>query len=169
MELAHVSKPLDSRPQMRPALINVWGEDGLEDLERAWEDYFTECEAKNQRPSVAGLAITAKVNWGTFRNYRWKKDWLPPAWECAIKRAWDRVVRGVEDLLINRPSGQVGCIFWLKNNAGYRDTVEHDIGPNLQDGMRMLVAGVLASQKFLDQPTVIDAEVKDVGHDDDES
>lgn len=93
----------------------------VEELQAGIDKYF---EAQHGKPlTMAGLARALDCDRHTLLNYSNENSDRPEfasaEFVAAIKRARRRVEEWVEEELFgNRP---VGPIFWLKNNAGWKD------------------------------------------------
>lgn len=93
--------------------------DNVEDLSERIEQYFRECEEEKKRPTIIGLSLALDMARKTLLEYE-KND----EFSNTIKRAKARVAQVWEDRLFD--SGATGAIFWLKNNAGWRDVVVNE-------------------------------------------
>ncbi len=78
--------------------------------------YFKSCNAENP-PLISGLAYALDMTTECLRNYG-----IGDEFSATVKRAKQRVEIAVEKNL-HAPSC-VGSIFWLKNNAGWKDKTE---------------------------------------------
>lgn len=83
------------------------------------EVYFTKCEVDKEFPTITGLAMALDMSTEALRMYQEKDAFL-----ATIKRAKQRVELAWEQRLLAPGSGP---IFWLKNNAGWRDKTESEI------------------------------------------
>jgi hypothetical protein len=75
-------------------------------------------------PTMAGLALELDMSSRALRNYAEKTEFLP-----TIKRARQKVETAWETALIR---GGSGSIFWLKNNAGWKDKTEREHSGSLR-------------------------------------
>lgn len=75
--------------------------------------------APDKPPTMAGLALALKMHRDTLHDYSRK-----PLFSDTIKQARLRIEAYWESNLAT--SGCSGSIFWLKNNAQYRDKIETD-------------------------------------------
>lgn len=124
-------------PGGRPLLFET-----REDLEKAINQYFKDCEEyredvitkegavvsikKSRRPTIAGLAYALDIDRQTLYNYEKREKFFD-----IIKKARNRVIANFEDGLANG-EGSAGLIF-LTKNYGYTDRTEvtHDIKGSL--------------------------------------
>jgi len=94
-----------------------------EDMQQAIDEYFAQCDDKNP-PLISGLAYHLDMTTESLRYYQ-KQD----EFSAVVKKAKQRVEIAVEKNL--HSSACTGSIFWLKNNAGYRDKTEQELsGPD---------------------------------------
>ena len=92
-----------------------------DDMQKAIDRYFAECELKEKPRTYAGLAISLGfTSRQSLLNYEEKPEFLD-----TIKRARLVVQEDVESRLFG--ANATGSIFWLKNNADYRDRSEQEI------------------------------------------
>lgn len=90
-----------------------------EELQQAIDSYFAQCDDKNP-PLISGLAYHLEMTTESLRNYQERDEFF-----AIVKRAKQRVEIAVEKNL--HGSACTGSIFWLKNNAGYRDKTEQEL------------------------------------------
>ena len=90
-----------------------------EELESKINEYFAEQEAKKEPLTMSGLAYFLGVDRDSLINYSHRE-----AFFGTVKRARDRVIAETESRLLKAGTPTVGCIFWLKNNAGWVDKQE---------------------------------------------
>ncbi len=92
-----------------------------ERLQEIIDEYFLRCEENGDIPTTAGLALAIGVTSKTLRRHETGEsgDDLCPT----IKRAKQRVEEAWERALLR---GGSGVIFWLKNNAGWKDQPQAD-------------------------------------------
>lgn len=88
------------------------------ELENAINQYFQKCEEKQKPYTMTGLALSLGIDRTTLINYG-KKD----LFSTLIKNAKAKVEEQLEESLY-RLGNNSGVIFNLKNNYGWRDTVE---------------------------------------------
>lgn len=94
-----------------------------EEMQAAIDAYFAQCDDDNP-PLMAGLAYHLDMTTESLRNYRDRDEFFG-----IVKRAKQRVEIAVEKKL--HGPACTGSIFWLKNNAGYRDKTEQELsGPD---------------------------------------
>lgn len=90
-----------------------------EELEKGINKYFAQCD-ENQKPyTMSGLAYSLGIDRVTLINYG-KND----LFFTLIKEAKDRVQAQLEENALMGKSNSTFTIFNLKNNYGWRDTVE---------------------------------------------
>jgi hypothetical protein len=96
----------------RPRLYN-----SAEEVQEIVDKYFAELD--DEIPTMAGLALELGMSSRSLRNYAKEQEFFP-----TIKAARQKVEKAWESALIR---GGSGPIFWLKNNAGWRDKTERDV------------------------------------------
>lgn len=89
-----------------------------EELEKAINEYFDKCDKKGKPYTMTGLALSLGVDRRTLINYGNKDLFF-----SLIKNAKAKVEEQLEESLY-RLGNNSGVIFNLKNNYGWRDTVE---------------------------------------------
>lgn len=90
-----------------------------EELQKGIDKYFAQCD-ENQKPyTMSGLAYSLGIDRVTLINYG-KND----LFFTLIKEAKDRVQAQLEENALMGKSNSTFTIFNLKNNYGWRDTVE---------------------------------------------
>lgn len=95
----------------------------VEELEKAINKYFKECEDKEKPYTMSGLALSLGVDRRTLTNYSNKEMFFP-----LIKKAKLKIEQQLEENLY-RLGNNSGVIFNLKNNYGWKDTVEVENKP----------------------------------------
>jgi hypothetical protein len=105
-------KPPQSPPPRLPGRPRIF--ETPEDMEIAVEEYFEYCEANHRPLTIAGLAMALGMGRTTLHDYSVKGDFA-----AVVKRAKRLVEVSVEERLFG--NNATGSIFWLKNNAGYKD------------------------------------------------
>lgn len=98
-------------PGGRPRLYN-----SAEEVQEIVDAYFA--EIGDEIPTMAGLALALGMCTETLRNYGKREEFFG-----TIKKARQKVENAWESALIR---GGSGPIFWLKNNAGWKDKSEVD-------------------------------------------
>ena len=88
------------------------------ELEKAINKYFNKCDEKEKPYTMTGLALSLGIDRTTLINYG-KRD----LFSTLIKNAKAKVEEQLEESLY-RLGNNSGVIFNLKNNYGWRDTVE---------------------------------------------
>ena len=104
----------DKHPGGRPRLYT-----SREEVEKLIQDYFTSCEEKEKPKTMQGLANALGMTRETLCQYAKQEEFSD-----AIRNARDQVVAEIEEKLLKAGTPTVGCIFWLKNNAGWVDKQE---------------------------------------------
>lgn len=122
------SKPeAATKPNGRPRLYK-----SAEDFASKVEDYFTECEAKDRKPSLTGLCVFMdfcdKESFSNYENYG-------EEFSRTVKKTRLRIEENRIQLLTDKASFTPGIIFDLKNNHGWVDKqeVEHSGQIGLMD------------------------------------
>jgi hypothetical protein len=95
-----------------------------ESLEKAIKDYFEDIEARDQSPTMTGLALALDLSRQGLVNYANNEKYFD-----TIKRAKQKVEAYNEQKLISGTPA-TGLIFNLKNNFGWKDTTEQSITTN---------------------------------------
>lgn len=86
------------------------------------DQFFSECDAGKRPPSVTGLAMSLSISREQLLRYEDER----PGYSEAVKKARERIQRGIEEAIIEggkAGKNVVGLIFWLKNNANWRDVM----------------------------------------------
>ncbi len=104
-------------PAGRPRKFNT-----AEEIQDAIDAYFATCNDENP-PLISGLAYHLDMTTESLRRYGEHEEF-----SAIVKKAKQRIEMAFEK---NMHSGAcTGSIFWLKNNAGYRDKTEQELsGP----------------------------------------
>lgn len=105
-------------PAGRPPKFNT-----PEEMQQAIDQYFAQCNDDNP-PLISGLAYHLDMATESLRRYGENDQF-----SAIVKKAKQRIEMSFEK---NMYGGQcTGSIFWLKNNAGYRDKTEQEVsGPD---------------------------------------
>ncbi|NTU49504.1 MAG: hypothetical protein HGA87_01175 [Desulfobulbaceae bacterium] len=92
-----------------------------EDMQNAIDSYITECNENNRPYTVMGLALSIGMCRDSLCEYAKKGEFSD-----TVKRAKAFVQMSVEERLMSGTNA-TGSIFWLKNNAGWKDmqALEH--------------------------------------------
>lgn len=98
----------------RPKLYN-----NVEDMEKIIEEYFIMCDEKEKPYTMSGLAYALDMDRKSLLNYSKDEKFFP-----TIKRARERVEAQLEENALMGKANSTFTIFNLKNNYGWRDTVE---------------------------------------------
>ena len=104
-----------------------------EEMQVIIDRYFAECAGNKTPVTMAGLAYALGMTTRALLEYAKKDKFLP-----TIKEARQFVESSVETLLLSG-NHAAGAIFWLKNNAGWKDKVETEHSGTLT--LESLVAG----------------------------
>ena len=126
----------------------------VEELDTLLQAYYHDCDTRKVPYSIYGLCDALDVSRQTLLEYEGEvegRNQGSPAFADAIKRAKRRVMQSVEEQLLSRDRQVAGHIFWLKNNAGWRDVQEVDHTHTL------LAIGQPGSVPSALEPPVIDA------------
>ena len=106
--------PREKHPGGRPRLYN-----SPEEMQEAIDKYFSECEVKEKPKTMQGLANALGMERHGLLNYADRDEFY-----ATVKNARDIVTSEIEEKLLKSGQPTVGCIFWLKNNAGWVDKQE---------------------------------------------
>lgn len=90
--------------------------ESAEEVSEIVDKYFEDCTTKEEFPTISGLAMSLDMTTETLRMYG-KDD----KFSATIRRAKQLVEMAWEQKLLTPGSGP---IFWLKNNAGWKDKQE---------------------------------------------
>lgn len=94
-------------------------------LKKDIDAYFAACEKAKKPFTVMGLCNVLGICRQTWHNYQNKWEEYAEVMEPARRRVeqwWEERLAG---------TACTGAIFWLKNNGGYKDTLQQEIsGPN---------------------------------------
>lgn len=87
-------------------------------------EFCQECEENKRTPTIAGLCRKMGITPRTLYNYEARDEFSfeVNAVRLRISEVWEARLIG---------SGTAGAQFWLRNNAGYKDTRQTELsGPN---------------------------------------
>lgn len=90
-----------------------------EELQKGIDKYFKECDEKQKPYTMSGLALSLGVDRRTLVNYAEKDLFF-----SQIKEAKSRVQAQLEENALMGKGNATFTIFNLKNNYGWRDSVE---------------------------------------------
>lgn len=90
-----------------------------EELQKGIDLYFQECDEKEKPYTMSGLAYSLGIDRITLINYA-KRD----SFFTLVKKAKQKVEQQLEENALMGKSNSTFTIFNLKNNYGWRDTVE---------------------------------------------
>ena len=88
------------------------------ELKKAIDNYFKKCDEQNRPYTISGLALSLGIDRRTIINYGNKDLFF-----ALIKEARAKVEQQLEESLY-RLGNNSGIIFNLKNNYGWKDSVE---------------------------------------------
>ena len=100
-----------------------------EDMQVKIDQYF---DQDPDNITITGLAIALDMDRSSIVNYAEKTEYFP-----IIKAARSRIESMVEKRLLSGKINVAGLIFWLKNNAGWRDTQEININDVTPSRLRL--------------------------------
>ena len=90
-----------------------------EQLQEGIDNYFKDCDNRNLPYTISGLAESLDIDRDTLVNYRKRESY-----SALIKKAKQKVERQLEENALLGKGNATFTIFNLKNNYGWRDTVE---------------------------------------------
>ncbi len=91
------------------------------EMQKRIDIYFADCDSRNEPYTMTGLSISLDLDRDTLLRYG-----KTEAFYFTIKKAREKVVNSIEKKLITE-ANPTGKIFWLKNNANWRDTQDQNI------------------------------------------
>ena len=103
--------------------------ENAKELGKKIDSYFSECRTEKKIPLITELALHLGVDRNTLLRY--EKEYDDPEIAAIIRDAKARVETGIERRLIEGKGSPAGAIFWLKNNAGWRDVVDTHVSGTL--------------------------------------
>lgn len=114
---------MPKHPGGRPPLF-----DNAEDMQAIIDDYFdsllpTEDNPAGEFPTISGLALALGMTTKALREYGERDEF-----SSTVRKAKQKVELSWEQRLLQPGSGP---IFWLKNNAGWKDKTETEHTGNL--------------------------------------
>ena len=101
-------------PGGRPRLYN-----SAEQMKKDIDKYFEDCDVKDRPYTMSGLAYALNMDRRSLVNYANKDEFF-----LTIKSARERVQQQLEENALMNKANSIFTIFNLKNNFGWRDTVE---------------------------------------------
>ena len=104
----------DSRGRGRPRKYSSPGE-----MEQIINDYFRECESKEEPKTIYGLALALDLTYEGLMGYSTRDDY-----SGLVKRAKEEIIREVETRGHLSKANPAFAIFWLKNVAKWADKSE---------------------------------------------
>lgn len=95
-------------------------------MQKKIDEYFADCRENEEPLTISGLAYALGMTTECLRTYGQSDQF-----SVTVKRAKQIVERDVEKRLFG--ANATGSIFWLKNNAGWKDKqdIEHSGGVHL--------------------------------------
>ena len=93
-----------------------------EELREKIDAYFAECDAQKKPYTITGLALALDTNRQTLLRY--ENEYEDQEIAGLIRRAKTRCEADAENRLLTGKGSPAGVIFWLKNNAGWRDQTD---------------------------------------------
>lgn len=113
-----------------------------EELERVINLYFDTCDRQERPYTVSGLAFTVGMTRDQLIKYQERPEFMD-----TIKYAKQKVAVYVEEQLYRKSGSVTGIIFSLKNNFGWKDSIEN-VNKNLN--MNDLLKRIEESDEPLD-------------------
>lgn len=98
----------------RPKLYN-----NVEDMQKDIDEYFKLCDKKDKPYTMSGLANALNMSRQSLINYSKDSEFFD-----TIKKARSEVEQQLEENALMGKANSTFTIFNLKNNYGWRDTVE---------------------------------------------
>ena len=92
------------------------------DLRKKIDAYFADCDAQKKPYTITGLALALGTNRQTLLRY--ENEYENQEIAELIRQAKARCEADVEQRLLTGKGSPAGAIFWLKNNAGWRDQTD---------------------------------------------
>ena len=93
--------------------------DSVEEMQKAIDKYFAECDEKQKPYTVSGLAYALNTTRRTLLDYEEKDEY-----SHTIKKAKTKIELFNEEMLYSKDVSTTGVIFNLKNNYGWKDKQE---------------------------------------------
>ena len=90
-----------------------------EELQRAIDNYFKDCDKKEKPYTMSGLAYALNIDRKTLLNYSKDEEFFP-----TIKKAKQKVEQQLEENALTGKGNSTFTIFNLKNNFEWKDNVE---------------------------------------------
>lgn len=91
----------------------------VEDMQKIINEYFKMCDDKEKPYTMSGLAYALDMDRRSLLNYSKDEKFFP-----TIKKAREKVEQQLEENALMNKANATFTIFNLKNNYGWRDTVE---------------------------------------------
>lgn len=91
----------------------------VEDMEKIIDDYFKVCDEKEKPYTMSGLACALNMDRKSLLNYSKTEQFFP-----TIKKAKEKIEQQLEENALMGKANSTFTIFNLKNNYGWRDSVE---------------------------------------------
>jgi len=99
------------------------------ELRERIDSYFADCDAQKKPYTITGLALALGTNRQTLLRY--ENEYEDQEIADLIRQAKARCEADVEQRLLTGKGSPAGAIFWLKNNAGWRDVVDTHVSGTL--------------------------------------
>jgi hypothetical protein len=99
------------------------------ELRKRIDAYFSDCLAEKKPFTITGLALALDTDRRTLLRYATEYDDQEIA--ELFRQAKARCESDVENRLLTGKGSPAGAIFWLKNNAGWRDVVDTHVSGSL--------------------------------------
>ena len=96
--------------------------ENAKELKEKIDAYFADCDAQKKPYTITGLALALGTNRQTL--IRYENEYENQEIAELIRQAKARCEADVENRLLTGKGSPAGAIFWLKNNAGWRDVVD---------------------------------------------
>lgn len=93
--------------------------DNAEQMSKVIDKYFEDCKKEDRPYTMSGLAFALGMDRRSLINYSNRDEFF-----LTIKMAREKVEQQLEENALLNKSNSIFTIFNLKNNFGWRDTVE---------------------------------------------
>ena len=99
------------------------------ELKEKIDAYFSDCDSQKKPYTITGLALALNTNRQTLLRY--ENEYEDQEIADLIRQAKARCEADVENRLLTGKGSPAGAIFWLKNNAGWKDVVDTHVSGSL--------------------------------------
>ena len=106
----------------------------VEALQAQIDDFFAECDAKEEPYTITRLALALNTSRETLCEYEEREQFVD-----TIKNAKLRCEGWIEKNMLMGKANPTGSIFSLKNNYGWKDKTESDQTVNVNGKMNIQV------------------------------